>query len=78
MSGILGMKTLGGMDVREWRHARGLSQSQLARLLGVESVTISRWERGTVKRGYSDQVIELALEALDRRLKEQKEAAPTV
>ena len=65
------------MDVREWRHARGLSQSQLARLLGVESVTISRWERGTVKRSYSDEIIELALAELDRRLAaKQKDAQP--
>lgn len=28
------------------KHVLGLSQSELARLLGLEATTISRWERG--------------------------------
>ena len=31
----------------EWREARGLTQERLAERLGVSSMTISRWERGT-------------------------------
>jgi transcriptional regulator with XRE-family HTH domain len=59
------------MDLKAWREQHGLTQSQLARLLGVESVTISRWERGAVKRGAPGELLDLALEALDRRLAEQ-------
>lgn len=60
--------------MKEWREAHGLTQSQLARLLGVESVTISRWERGAAKRGAPGELLDLALAELDRRLRE-KEAA---
>jgi transcriptional regulator with XRE-family HTH domain len=37
-----------GARIRQARHARGLSQAELARLLpgSVESTYISRWERG--------------------------------
>ena len=63
---------LGGMDLKAWREAHGLTQSQLARLLGVESVTISRWERGAVRRGAPGELLELALAELDRRLTERE------
>ena len=63
------------MKLKDWREAHGLTQSQLARLLGVESVTISRWERGAAKRGAPGEILELALEALDRRLAEKQEPA---
>ena len=58
------------MKLKEWREAHGLTQSQLARLLGVESVTISRWERGAAKRGAPGELLELALEGLERRIEE--------
>jgi transcriptional regulator with XRE-family HTH domain len=58
------------MDVKAWRRAHGLTQSQLARLLGVENMTVSRWERGLTKRQADGRLLELALEALDRRLAE--------
>ncbi len=32
--------------VRELREARGLSQADLARLLGVSAYTVGRWEAG--------------------------------
>jgi transcriptional regulator with XRE-family HTH domain len=32
--------------IRRFRDGRGLSQDDLARLLGVKSITVSRWERG--------------------------------
>ena len=33
-------------DLIKWRHNHEYSQSQLARALGVTTITISRWERG--------------------------------
>ncbi len=35
-----------GRQVREWRHARGLSLEQAAALVGTTSATLSRLERG--------------------------------
>lgn len=32
--------------ITSWRNRAGLSQAGLARELGVEAVTVSRWERG--------------------------------
>ena len=65
---------MGGMNLKEWREARGLTQAQLARLLGVDNITISRWERGAGRRGAPGQVLELALAELDRRLQTEREA----
>lgn len=36
-----------GPRIRRFRLLRGLSQRQFAEVLGVDSITISRWERGT-------------------------------
>ena len=36
-------------DLREWRERTGYSQGQLARLLGVDVMTVSRWERAIMK-----------------------------
>jgi transcriptional regulator with XRE-family HTH domain len=33
-------------QVKAWRKKNGYSQSQLARALGVNVMTVSRWERG--------------------------------
>jgi transcriptional regulator with XRE-family HTH domain len=33
-------------ELREWRQQNGYSQSQLAKVLGVDVMTVSRWERG--------------------------------
>jgi transcriptional regulator with XRE-family HTH domain len=57
-----------GADVREWRLAHGLTQNQLAGLLGVWPAQVSRWERG--ENQPAGKLLELALEALDRRLQE--------
>jgi transcriptional regulator with XRE-family HTH domain len=35
------------IHLREWREHRGLTQQQLADLLYVAGLTVSRWERGT-------------------------------
>jgi len=34
------------MDIRELRKAKGWTQAELARKLGTDNVTVSRWERG--------------------------------
>ncbi len=33
-------------DLKKWREKNGYSQSQLAKALGVISLSVSRWERG--------------------------------
>lgn len=35
-----------GFQVRRWRDASGLTQAQLAERVGVQLITVSRWERG--------------------------------
>lgn len=39
-------RVLSADEVRAERDARGLSQAEFARLLGVDVMTVSRWERG--------------------------------
>jgi transcriptional regulator with XRE-family HTH domain len=57
-------------ELRQRREALGLTQEQLAEILGVDIVTISRWERGT--RSIPPH-LPLALEAIDRQHKERKQ-----
>ena len=33
-------------DLKEWRQKNGYSQAKLARILDVDVMTVSRWERG--------------------------------
>lgn len=35
--------------MQQWREKTGYSQGQLARVLGVDVMTVSRWERGIMK-----------------------------
>jgi transcriptional regulator with XRE-family HTH domain len=59
-----------GQDLKNWRNKWGITQIELARLLGTYQETISRWERD--KRGIPSHLF-LALEALENRMKEEKE-----
>jgi transcriptional regulator with XRE-family HTH domain len=57
-----------GERLRAWREAHGLSQSQLGRHLGVESFTVSRWERGAQQP--PERMLDLALRELERQLQD--------
>ena len=61
---INGMK---GRDLTKWRKRWGLTQIKLAQALGVDVMTVSRWERGVQ---VPTPVLPLALEALEHRMKE--------
>ncbi len=54
-----------GQDLTEWRKRWGLTQIKLAQALGVDVMTISRWERGVQ---VPTPVLRLALEALEHRI----------
>jgi transcriptional regulator with XRE-family HTH domain len=69
---------MGGMDLKAWREAHGLSQAQLARILEVDQMTISRWERGSGRRGAPGRMLELALAEVERRLAEQRQPEEAV
>lgn len=56
------------MDLKAWREARGLTQAQLAALLGVQVFTISNWETGRTKRQAPGRLLQLALRELEREL----------
>jgi transcriptional regulator with XRE-family HTH domain len=51
-------------DLKVWRKQNGYTQADLARALGVTSLTVSRWERGDRQMA---SFLRLALEALERR-----------
>jgi transcriptional regulator with XRE-family HTH domain len=54
-----------GEDLKNWRKKWGVTQIELARLLGTYQETISRWERE--KRGIPSH-LSLALQALEHRM----------
>lgn len=60
------------MDLKTWRTEHNLSQGQLARLLEVDQMTISRWESGHIKKAAPGKLLQLALERLDEVLAQQK------
>jgi len=37
---------MGPNDLKQWRKRNGYTQSQLAEVLGVIPISVSRWERG--------------------------------
>jgi transcriptional regulator with XRE-family HTH domain len=60
-------------DLKKWRLKNGYSQSQLAKRLKVDTMTVSRWERG--KRAEIPSYLQLALRALEceRKMEMEKE-----
>ena len=54
-------------DFKNWRTKWGLSQGKLAKALGVRSMTVARWEWGTIR---IPALLPLALETLENRFKE--------
>ena len=61
----MGMK---GEDLKNWRKRWGVTQNELARLLGIYQETVSRWERG--KRGIPSH-LSLALDALEHQFEKE-------
>jgi DNA-binding transcriptional regulator YiaG len=53
-------------DFKNWRTRWGFSQGKLAKALGVRSMTVARWEWGTIR---IPALLPLALEALEYRMK---------
>ena len=51
-------------ELKKWRSSNNYSQSQLARVLCVDVMTISRWERGERK---VPSFLHLALECLEMK-----------
>lgn len=51
-------------EILRWREVRGLSTTDLAKLLGVSQATVSRWETGD--RPPTMPLVRLALERLAR------------
>jgi transcriptional regulator with XRE-family HTH domain len=56
-------------DLLKWRKRHGLTQKELADLLGVRNMTIYRWE--CAMRSIS-RYLHLALEALEHRMKKER------
>jgi hypothetical protein len=57
---------MNGEDLKLWRQKWGVTQVQLAKMLGTYAVTVCRWETGV--RGIPF-LLPLALEALENKLK---------
>jgi transcriptional regulator with XRE-family HTH domain len=51
-------------DLPKWREKNGYTQSQLAKALGVNVMTVSRWERGVRE---ISSFLHLALECLESK-----------
>jgi transcriptional regulator with XRE-family HTH domain len=58
-----------GMELRQWREERHLTQTELSELLGVQFNTVSRWEVGTRA---IPSFLELALKEIGRQLNGKK------
>ena len=54
-------------ELKLWRKKWGITQVDLARMLGTYQVTVARWETGS--RGIPF-LLSLALEALDHRMQQ--------
>jgi len=60
-------------ELQSWRKQNGYSQSQLAKALGVITITVSRWERGEREM---PPYLHLALKSLRRKGTEIKAGRP--
>ena len=40
------MADMDGDELKRWRDALGMTQKQIAALLGVDALMVSKWERG--------------------------------
>ncbi len=47
--------------IKDFRRTRGLTQQDLATLLGVGVATVSRWEKGTPPTGTAAEVLNAAI-----------------
>jgi transcriptional regulator with XRE-family HTH domain len=54
-------------EMKRRREALGLTQVQLARVLGLDSITVSRYERGVRP---IPKTVEMAFELIELRMKE--------
>ena len=61
MAYILTMK---GKDLANWRKQHGLTQKKLALALGVDVMTISRWERDKSQPHFDKSALEALADAL--------------
>ncbi len=50
--------------IKDFRKIRGLTQQDLATLLGVGIATVSRWEKGTPPTGTAAEVLHAAIAGL--------------
>lgn len=57
-------------EFKNWRTKWGFSQGKLAKALGVRSMTVARWEWGTIR---IPALLPLALEALEHRMRKEQE-----
>jgi DNA-binding transcriptional regulator YiaG len=57
-------------EFKSWRTRWGFSQGKLAKALGVRSMTVARWEWGTIR---IPALLPLALEALENRMRKEQE-----
>ena len=62
------MIVVSAKEFKKLRLARGYSQSQLARVLGVATMTVSRWETGLRK---VSRIALIALSSLPRQTKQK-------
>lgn len=55
-------------QIKEWRRSLGLTQSGLAKVLGVSRATVNRWERGRCSlRGRREGITVSSLIDLDSK-----------
>ena len=56
-------------ELTDWREGQGLTQGELAKLLGVHTITVNRWENQARE---IPPFLPLALETIERKLKPAK------